>query len=157
MGRTYTVEFENVAVSAAQDFFEVNPAANKPCRILDFEIAQISDMGDAAEEGLRLQAIRLPATPTSGSGGSSATPRPCDPNDAGAGFTCEINNTTLATTTGTANKMRSMGMNNRVGYGRQEVPEALQRVENGQLWVLRLLAAPADALTMCGTITVRED
>ena len=30
MGRVYSVNFENVAVAAAQDFFEVSPADDKP-------------------------------------------------------------------------------------------------------------------------------
>jgi hypothetical protein len=110
--RVYTVSFENVAVTAAQDFFEVSPADDHPVVLLGLNIDQFSDVGDAAEEILRYKIIRGHAT--SGSGGSAATPRPQDPGDAAASFAAEVNNTTIASA-GTAVDLHAGAFNIRSG------------------------------------------
>ncbi|MBP8301429.1 MAG: hypothetical protein KA020_13765, partial [Planctomycetes bacterium] len=69
-GRTYAVTFNAVAVSAAQDLFEITPGDDKPCEIVSLSIGQYSDAGDAAAELLGIQIIR--GFTASGSGGSSA-------------------------------------------------------------------------------------
>ena len=58
MGRRYAVQFEGTTVSAAVDFFEVFPAANKPIRVLGLMLSQSSDTGDSQEEILRLRIMR---------------------------------------------------------------------------------------------------
>lgn len=58
MRGVYTVIFENVSVSAAQDLFELLAADDKPLAVVGLMISQISDVGDAAEEMLRLEIIR---------------------------------------------------------------------------------------------------
>lgn len=155
MGRVYTVEFENVTVSAAQDFFEIAPADDIPVKIRELELSQFSDVSDAAEEILRIRFIR--GHTSSGSGGSSPTPRPLDHRDAAASFTAETNNTTIASA-GTGVNLRSTAMNIRIAPTLWlPIPEAVQRVDQGQtLWVCRLMAAPTDALSMSGTLTVEE-
>jgi len=50
MGRMYAVTFEAVAVTAAQDFFELTPADDKPLLIHGIYLAQSSDVGDANDE-----------------------------------------------------------------------------------------------------------
>ncbi len=67
MGRVYSVNFENVAVTALQDLFEISPADDKPVRILGLFLSQSTELGDAAEEMLRIQVIR--GHNTGGSGG----------------------------------------------------------------------------------------
>ena len=155
MGRVYSVNFENVAVTAAQDFFEINPADDKPVRILGFALYQSTDLGDAAEEILRLQIIR--GHSTSGSGGSTATPTPMNPNDAASGdTTVEINNTTIASA-GTGVVCATHYMNIRTGIEIFYPPEMQpQASEANTTIVLRLLAAPADSITMGGTIWYEE-
>jgi hypothetical protein len=106
-GRCYSVIFENVAVTAAQDIFELSPADDKPIRILSWELTNVSDFGDAQEEVLRLEWIR--GFTTSGSGGTAPTPRPANRSDAAAGFAAEVNNTTQATTGTTTFSGRAAG------------------------------------------------
>jgi hypothetical protein len=155
MGRIYTVSFENVAVTAAQDFFEVDPADDKPVAIHGILLYQYSDLADAAEEILRVQIIRGHAT--SGSGGSTATPTPMNPNDTAAGdTTVEINNTTIAST-GTAVVCYTHYFNTRQGLEIWYPPEARpQASEANTTIVVRLLAAPTDSLSMGGTLIYEE-
>ncbi len=153
MGRVYTVEFNAVAVSAAQDLFEITPADDKPLTIIGFSLDQSSDFGDSAAEGLGLRIIR--GFTSSGSGGSSATPVPLEPNDAAAGFTAEVNNTTVATT-GTTTNPWSGGWNIQAGC-REFLPEGMQpKVTQANTSLVLRQTAPADALTMSGTLWVLE-
>lgn len=154
MGRIYTVEFENVAVTASQDFFELTAADDKPIRIIGLFLAQYSDLGDAAEEILRFRVIR--GHTTSGSGGATATPRPVAVSDAAAGFTCEINNTTIASA-GTAVNLHSDSFNIRTGTQIWLPPGCGWGTTQATLLVVRLLAAPADSLSMSGTLYVEEE
>ena len=154
MARVYSVSFENVAVTAAQDFFEISPADDHPCVLLGVYVDQFSDVGDAAEEILRYKIIRGHAT--SGSGGSAATPRPLDPGDAAAGFAAEVSNTTIAAD-GTAVDLHAGAFNIRAGLALIFPPEMTPVVNQGQsTLVVRLMAAPADSLSMSGTIYVAE-
>lgn len=154
MARIYSVEFENVAVTAAQDLFELTPADNHPIVILAVYVDQFTDVGDAAEEMLRYRIIRGHAT--GGSGGSAPTPRPLDPGDSAASFTAEVNNTTIASA-GTAVNIHSGAFNIRSGLALIFPPEMTPVCNQGQgTIVVRLLANPADSITMSGTIYVAE-
>lgn len=154
MARVYSVSFENVSVSASQDFFEVSPADDHPVVILALYLDQISDVGDAAEEMLRYKIIR--GHTTSGSGGSSATPRPLDPGDAAAGFSAEVNNTTIASA-GTAVDLHAGAFNIRAGLALIYPPEMTPVANQGNTTiVVRLMANPADAVTMSGTLYIAE-
>ena len=154
MGRMYAVTFENVAVTAAQDFFELTPADDKPLIVHMVSLSQSSDVGDAAEEMLRVKLIRGHAT--SGSGGSAPTPVPLAASGAAAGFTAEVNNTTIAST-GTAVDLHAEAFNIRSGLLYLPTPECRPGVSQaGTTLVVRLMAAPADSLSMSGTIIVEE-
>src|SRR6185295_18361286 len=116
MARMYTVSFENVSLSAAQDLFELSPADDKPIELCGLYLSNVggtADAGDAQEELLRLLVRR--GHTTSGSGGSAPTPAPLDPNDAAAGFAAEVNNTTIASS-GTTADLHADGWNIRVPY-----------------------------------------
>ena len=155
MGRVDLAQFENVAVTAAQDFFEVTPAANKPMVIHGYGLHQTSDTGDAAEEILRISLVR--GHTTSGSGGSTVTPAllASSADTASGDTTVEINNTTIASTAGTT--LYVHGMNVRAGLEVWFPPEARPGVSAADTTiVLRLLAAPADSLTMGGWIVFEE-
>lgn len=156
MGRKYFVPFENVSVSAAQDFWEIQPADDKPVKILGWSLSNVggtADAGDAQEELLRLSIVR--GHTTSGSGGSSPTVSPVNRNDASAGFTAEANNTTIASTAGTT--IWTGGHNIRVN-DLVLLPEEVQPTASqaDTTIVVRLLAAPADAVSMSGTLLVEE-
>ena len=155
--RFYTVTFDAVAVAAAQDLFELTPADDKPIAIVGLTLDNVggtADAGDAQEELLRLSVIR--GFTASGSAGSAATPTPLGPNDTAAGFSAEVNNTTLANT-GTTTTPWNLGYNVRVPL-REFLPQ--------ELWVLasqantsvvvRLVPAPADSLSCSGTLWVAE-
>lgn len=154
MARVYTVSFEAVAVTAAQDFFEITPADDHPVVLLGMTIDQSSDHGDTEEEMLRYKVIRGHAT--GGSGGSAPTPRPLDPGDAAAGFTAEVNNTTIAST-GTAVDLVAGAFNIRSGLAIFWPPELTPVANQGNTTiVVRLMAAPTDSLTMSGTLWIAE-
>ena len=154
MARVYSVSFEAVAVTAAQDLFEITPADDHPVVLLGMTIDQSSDVGDAAEEMLRYMIIRGCAT--SGSGGSAPTPRPLDPGDAAAGFGAKVNNTTIASG-GTAVNLVAGAFNIRSGLAVFWPPEMTPMCNQGQTTiVVRLMAAPADSLTMSGTLYIGE-
>lgn len=158
-GRPYVVEFHAVSVSAQQDFFYVKPAADKICIIEALYLSNTggtADAGDAQEELLRVEIIRVPATVTVGSGGNSFTPNPLITNDTAAGFTARINDTTVATTSGSLLNLHSDGMNVRVPYVWLPPPEHRPIVANAQAIVARLVTTPNDAVTMSGTLYVRE-
>lgn len=158
-GRAYACEFHNVSVAAQQDLFYIKPAADKICVIEAVYLANVggtADAGDAQEELLRFEIIRLPATVTVGSGGSSMTPNPLAVNDSAASFTARTNDTTMATTSGTALNLHSDGLNVRVPYVWMPPPEHRILIANAAAIVARLVSTPADAVTMNGTMIVRE-
>jgi hypothetical protein len=159
IGRLYSVEFHAVSVTAQQDFFYIKPAADKITWIESVNIAAsggTADAGDAQEELFDIEIIRLPATVTVGSGGGSFTPTPQAVNDAAAGFTARINDTTKATTSGTATVVWADGMNSRAGWIYLPPPEHTAMVANAQAIVVRLNTTPADAILLSGTALVRE-
>lgn len=154
MARVYTVSFENVSVSESQDFFEISPADDHPVVILGVYLDQISDVGDAAEEMLRYKIIR--GHTTSGATGTAATARPLDPGDAAASFAAEVNNLAIATA-GTAVDLHAGAFNIRSGLALIFPPEMTPVANQGNTtMVVRLMAAPADAVTMSGTLYVAE-
>jgi hypothetical protein len=155
MGEVYTVEFEAVAVTAGQDLFEITPADDKPCRVVGLFLSQSSDVGDAAEEILRLRVIR--GFTTGGSNGTAPTPRPVRRSAQAAGFASEVNNTTLATA-GSFVNLVSHAFNIRTGL-EMWFPDKceLEASQADTTLVIRLMAAPTDSLTMSGTLFVEEE
>ena len=153
MSRIYTVTFSGVTVSAAQDYFEIAPADDKPVELMGIELAQTSDSGDAQDEQLQLTIVR--GHTTSGSGGTSATARPLAPGTAAASFTAEVNNTTVASA-GTGVTLLSTGWNVRAGYIRPLAEHERFICSQAEGTIVVRGSAPADALTMNGTLWLRE-
>jgi len=155
-GRIYTVNFAAVSVAAAQDFFELTPADDKPVEIVGLFLTQVgnSDVGDAAEEILRFSIVR--GHTVSGSGGTAPTPVTVKFNDVAAAFTAEVNNTTIANT-GTTTVIHEDAFNVRAGYANwwPDGAEPYASQANTTM-VVRLNTAPADAITLSGTLYVRE-
>lgn len=155
-GRVYSVSFENISVNAQVDFFELTPGDDKPVEIVGLFFSQTgnSDVGDAAEELLRFQIIR--GHTTGGSGGSAPTPAPIKRSVGASSFTAETNNTTIASA-GTGVALHSDAFNVRMGY-QNWWPEGLEpeASQADTTLVVRLMAAPADAITLSGTLYVRE-
>ena len=158
MSRIYQVPIAFTSQTAQIDFFELTAAAEKPCRIHEIYLAQSTELGDAQEEQLTLKLKRAFGSVTSGSGGSAPTPQPIDPDDAAAGLTAEVNNTTkLVVGTGTINDERPYSWNVRQEFHRIFTPETRPKIKGGEKKVLELTTTPADAITMGGYVIVEED
>lgn len=153
MGRMYTVAFSAVTVSAAEDLFEITPADDKPVKLRGLFIGQSSDAGDAQDEMLQVSIIR--GHTTSGSGGSAATARQLSSIDTAAGFAAEVNNTTTASA-GTTHTLHTDTFNVRAGYQLWFPPECCPMASQADTTIVVRITAPADALTMSGTLYVEE-
>lgn len=151
--RVYSGIFNAVAVTAAQDFFSALPATQKPVALLGWNLGQYSDAGDAQDELLSIR-VRKGQT-TVGSGGSAPVAIPLNINDSAAGATLRANDTTIASA-GTIVTVLSDAFNVRAG-DKVMLPEELQPVVANALFItLELVVAPADSLTMNGTIFIKE-
>lgn len=154
MGRMYTVSFAATAVTAQVDLFEISPADDKPVIIHAICLGQTTEVADAAEEMIGLTLLR--GHTTSGSGGTATTPRPADPNAAAAGFAAECCNTTIASA-GTAVTLHADAWNIRAPYQLIFTPEMRPVVNQANTTlVLRTAGAPADSITMYGTMYCEE-
>ena len=147
MGRMYSVTFEEVAVSAVQDLFEINAPSDAIVVVHGFEISQSSDTDS---EQLNLLVHR---GSTSGSGGSTPTPAPMEVGDAAFGGTVEANNTTQSTE-GTI--IHSAAFNVLNGYVHWWTPETRPAISPSGRLIIELQTAPADALTMSGVVYFEE-
>lgn len=161
MGRIYTVSYQGTITNAGgdTDLLELLPADDKPVKLRGMLLSQISEVGDAAEEGLRISILRLPATVTSGSGGSAVTPTAMDSANTAAGVACECNNTTVATTSSSAVTVVEMGWNIRNSPFEWWAPAAeyAPKVKQGEGLVVRQQTTAADDYTGCFTFWIEEE
>ena len=158
--RIYTVPWTGTVTNAGGDcdLWEILPADDLPCKIRGLRLGQTSEVGDSAEECLRVSIIRMTATVTSGSGGSAGAPEQVDLAAQTPGFAVEVKNTTVATTTGDTEIIEEMGWNERatpfeVWY---PDPDFSPRAIQGQALLVRLQTTPADDLTFAGTLWIEE-
>jgi hypothetical protein len=151
MGQMYSVTFDAVATTAQSDLFELNVASTRAVRLHSVFVGQSSDFGDAQSELLKLQIIIGHAT--SGSGGSAPTPSPLAGGPASAS-TVEANNTTIAST-GTTKTLHQDTWNVMVPYQYRPTPEERLEFAPSSRVVIRL-PAPADSLTLSGTMVFEE-
>lgn len=152
-GILYSVTFQAVAITAIQDLFEITPADDHPVYLHGVFINQHTDVGDAAEEILRWSVVR--GHTTGGSGGSTPTARSLTRGST-AGFAAEANNTTIASD-GTTHTLHADGFNVRAGLGHWWTPETRPGASQADTTlVVRLVAAPADSVTVDGTLYVEE-
>ena len=153
-GRVYSAVFEGVTVSVAQDFFELTAPATAAVCVREIHITQ--DDNETSQQ-LPVKLIRVPATVTSGSGGSAPTPRKMENGSPAAAATVEANNTTVATTSGTLEILRRIGDNVLNGWHWVFLPETMLWLAPSGVLVVRLVTAPSpSALTMSGEIVWEE-
>ena len=107
---------------------------------------------DAAAEALKIQFITGHAT--SGSGGSAMTPTKLETGFAAAGSSCEVNNTTIAST-GTAVVKHQDVWNVQLPYQYRPMPEEMIVLSPSERLVVRM-PAPADSLTVSGSMIIEE-
>lgn len=153
MGRMYTVQFNGVAVTAQQDFFEVVAPADAVVRIHRLGLSQSTEVGDAMEEGLSL--LLKSGQTTSGSGGSTPTAIPNELGDAAFGGTCEANNTTKASA-GTIVTHYAWNWNVRMPFEHVFTPEERPVLSPSRRGTLELGTTPADSITISGYMVIEE-
>jgi len=155
MGRLYSVSVTGVAVSAAQDLWEILAASGKPFYLHELTIGQSSDYGDAAAEGLGIVIKRATGAYTTGSGGTTPTPAKHLTNDAAAG-TVKANNTTQAVAgSGALTTIRSETFNVQAGYQYLPLPEDRLFFLPTEALVVSI-TVPADAVTLSQTAVIEE-
>ena len=157
MGRVYTVPLQLTAYTAQIDLFDIAPADDKPVILHAIYLGQTTELADAAEEQLGIQIIRGFATV--GSGGSSVTATPVNPSDTAAGATCRTGDTTIAVVGGgSTTHIHADTWNIRAPYQLIWTPEMRPQCSQGQTRVvIRLTGAPADSVTIAGTLYFSEE
>lgn len=162
MSRMYRVPYTGTLANAGgdADLLSIQPADDKPCRLVGWIIGQSSEVADAAEENLRITVRHMTATFTVGSGGSAVTPvanRPGTTEIVAAAFTARCNDTTVATTSGTSTIMEELAWNERNTPWERYIPEELRPVAiQGEALLVRMESTPADDLTVEMTFFVEE-
>ena len=152
-GRTYSIQFNNVAVAAVQDLLAAYAGASMIFEVAGLVIGQITG---TTVQNLRFTIKRLPATVTNGSGGNSATPKRMMRGDTAATVTGRVNDTTQATTSGTPDILHSDVFNTVNGYQFFWPPQDCPTVGLSEAAVVSLDAPPGSGLFMSGTLYIRE-
>ncbi len=156
----FSAVFTAVAISAAQDLFELVAPSDSRVRLLEIDLAQYSDFADAQAEILPVNIYR--GYTVSGSGGSTVTPTNINPYGRATGATVERNNTTVATTSGSL--LWATGWHLQAGFiwrPPEDMPRGLDPfrrhilLKPSQRLVIRI-TAPADSITTNGSILFEE-
>lgn len=160
MSKIYTVPYQGTVTAAGgdTDLFELAPAAGKPIKLRGIILGQTTELGDAAEESIRISIIRMTATVTGGNG-TSVTPVPVKGNDPAAGFAAEANGTTVATTSGTSTVVEEFAWNLRNTPCERWWPDAefAPDAKNAEYLLVRMQSTLADDVSMVMTAYVEEE
>jgi hypothetical protein len=151
--RLYTIQFNNVAISAAQDLFGVLATANMAFKVHWIELGQKTLVTWEAKE---VQLIRNPATVTVGSGGAAATPQKVNNGDSAATVTSRTNDTVSQNTSGTAAVLWSREWEFLNGFFWMPAPEQRPIISPSQGLQLKLGSAPSAAMTASGSMMIEE-
>lgn len=160
MSRAYSIFFNGTLANAGgdADLVSIEPADDKPVRLKGFKFGQTSELGDAAEEQIRVSIMRLPATVTIGSGGSAVTPSPVDSADTAAGMSARANDTTVATTSGSAVTLEEFAINERAPFETWwPEPDKQWKAKQGEALIIRCQTTVADDVSAQWTAFVEED
>jgi hypothetical protein len=153
MPRSYRVTFSGVAVSAAQDLLQIKGATGKMLRIVRAWVGATNTTMPTAQH-IQTRCRLLPATVTDGSGGTTPTPQKTDQGDAAATFTALANNTTKATTSGTAVVLDEQG--NYLSGGVEHPFPDKPTVAVNQSFVFELLSTVSGTVNFSGGVMVEE-
>ena len=152
MNRIYRVPFSGTVTAAGgdTDLCIIQPASNKPCRLIGWIWGQETQVSDANEKEYRITVRHMTATITL-TGGTGVTPvaaRPGTADDAAAGFTATCNCPTVATTTGTSTIAENMSWNNRNSPWERWIPDEMRMLAvNTEALLVRLeTTLPADTV-----------
>jgi hypothetical protein len=157
----YAIAFENSAFTNANgnyDFFEIDPAADKPVELLALFIGNVTEVGDAQEEEIRLTVNRWVGGTFTSSNGTSTTPRPLDENAGAASFAAEVVGSTVATSTGTLHLLHADTFNVRTGYSLIWPPEMRPQCSGAanSAITVRMESTLVDDASFSGTLYVAE-
>lgn len=159
----YTVSFANVTANNADgnfDFFEIDPAADKPVELIAIFIGNSSDFGDAQEEILQWSIRRFSGGTFTSGGELSTTAVALDPSDGAASGAYEAfnSNGSVASTSGTAVIIHQDAFNVRTGLQVIFPPEMRPKCDgaSNSAMVVRCDSTVADDIVLSGTIYVRE-
>lgn len=155
MGRIYTVVFENVAISAAQDLFQIKGAAGKLAKIRRVTLGMTNTTLQTAQ-ALQIRGRFLPATVTDGSAGTTPAFKPQDPGDAAASVTAMANNTSKATTSGTAVTLFERGVHNFSGDDWPFPVGTEPIIGPSESFVYELLSTVTGTCNFSGTLMIEE-
>lgn len=162
MGRFYRVPYTGTLAAATgdSDLLSIQPADDKPVKIVGWMMGQSTEVGDAAEENLRLTLRHMTATVTIGSGGSAVTPvanRPGTGDVVAASCTTRCNDTTVATTAGVSVIMEELAWNVRSSPWERWIPEELRPcASQGEVLIVRMESTPIDDITGELTFMIEE-
>ena len=148
MGRIYSVSFTDVAVTAAQDFFQIE-AVTVPAIIHAAYLSQSTDVGDAAAEALSLRFRRVTDALT-----NVTAEAQLDTGDAIALADLNVNDTTPLTTG--AQTIHPENWNIAMPFVYLPPPELRIVVPVGNVVTLNLITTPADSITMSGVLYFEE-
>lgn len=148
----FSATFSAIAVSAAQDVFELVTPATKRAILRRIILGQYSDVGDAAAEILSV--LLITGYTTSGSVGAAVTPSPLHNNGLVSVCTVERNNTTLAQD-GTPLILYADTFNIAPGWV-YDPPHDERIILPASTRLVCRITAPIDALTMNGTLIFEE-
>jgi len=161
MPRMYRVPYTGTLANSTgdSDLLVVQPADDKPCRLVGWILGQSTELGDAAEENLRITLRHMTATVTV-TGGTAVTPvanRPGTTDIVAAGMTATCNCTTVTTTNGTSTIMEELAWNIRSSPWERYIPEELRPVAlQGEVLIVRMESTPIDDITGELTFFVEE-
>ena len=147
MGRFYTVPFEGVAISAAQDLWQIE-ALITPIVVHGFVLGQITDVGDAAAEALEIK-IRRATDALTNVGGDVQL----DLGDAAMTADVNINDTTQLVTG--AATIHADVWYIQMPYIWFPPPELRPVIPVDDLIVITI-SLPADAITTSGTLYLEQ-
>jgi hypothetical protein len=150
------------AAGGNTDLVQLNPADDKPVRLIGFRLGNTTEVGDTAEEGLELQLMHMTATVTDGAGTGSTVVTPVPTPRVGstaAGFTARVNSPTVATSSGTTTIVEYIGWINRLSPLEMFYPDPkfAQEAVQGEALILRMNSTLADDMTMQLTVFVEEE
>jgi hypothetical protein len=154
MSRTYTVSTNAVVGAAAMDLALIIGAAGKICRVVRIECTSTDAAAPTSGE-FNFEVKYLPATVTPGSGGTTPTPIKQDQGDAAATFTAHANDTSGATTGGSAVVLWSGGAHVLTGLDYMPVHPWTVNVSTALQFILVTLPSGTIHVDMC--VTVEEE
>lgn len=159
----YTVSFQAITANNADgnhDWFEIDPAADKPIEVCGLFLGNSSDFGDAQDENLRYSIVYMSGGTFTSGGELSTTPRPLDPSDGAASGAYEAfnSNGTIATSTGTTVIRHADAFNVRGGLQVMFPPELRQKCDGAaqSAMLIRNDSTVNDDIVFDGVMYVRE-